>query len=96
MDFQNKIVVVTGGASGIGLVSCHEFAQRHATVVVVDLDEKAGRRAAKELRGAGGQVEVFSFEVSKSTQVKAGVGRIVKKLGGIDILTRASMPRMRW
>jgi len=86
MDFQDKVVVVTGGASGIGLACCREFAQRHAAVAVVDLDEKAGRRAAKELRQCGGRVELFSFDVSKRAQVQAGVARIAEKLGGIDIL----------
>ena len=86
MDFQNKVVVVTGGASGIGLACCREFAQRHAAVAVVDLDEKAGRRAAKELRQCGGRVEFFCFDVSKGAQVEAGVAKIAKKLGGIDIL----------
>jgi len=86
MDFQNKIVVVTGGASGIGSACCREFGQRHAAVAVVDLDEKAGRRAAKELRQGGGRVEFFSFDVSKRAQVEAGIAKIAKKLGGIDIL----------
>jgi len=86
MDFQNKVVVVTGGASGIGLACCREFAQRHATVAIVDLDAKAGRRAAKELRQSSGRVEFFSFDVSKSAQVAAGVAKIARKLGGIDIL----------
>lgn len=86
MDFQNKVVAVTGGASGIGLACCREFAQRHATVAVVDLDAKAARRAAKELRQSSGRVEAFAFDVSKSAQVAAGVGKIAKKLGGIDIL----------
>ena len=86
MDFQNKVVVVTGGASGIGLACCREFAQRHATVAVVDLDEKGGRRAAKELRQFGGRVEFFSVDVSKGAQVEVGVARITKKLGGIDVL----------
>jgi len=86
MDFQNKVAVVTGGASGIGLACCREFAERHADVAVVDLDEKGGRRAAKELRHCGGRVEFFTFDVSKGAQVEAGVARIAKKLGGIDIL----------
>jgi len=86
MDFQSKVVVVTGGASGIGLACCREFAQRHAGVAVVDLDKKAGRRAIKELRQGGGRAEFFSFDVSKSAQVEAGVARIAKKMGGIDIL----------
>ena len=86
MDFRNKVAVVTGGASGIGLACCREFAQRHAAVAVVDLNEKAGRRAVKELRQAGGRVEYFGFDVSQGAQVAAGVARIARKLGGIDIL----------
>ncbi len=86
MDFKNKVVVVTGGASGIGLACSREFAQRHADVAVVDLNEKAGRAAVKELRQFGGRAEFFSFDVSKSAQVKSSVAKIAKKLGGIDIL----------
>ena len=86
MDFQNKVVVVTGGASGIGLACSREFAQRHATVAIVDLDVKAGRRAAKELHQSSGRVKFFSFDVSKGPQVASGVARIAKKLGGIDVL----------
>ncbi|MGO8791925.1 MAG: SDR family NAD(P)-dependent oxidoreductase [Terriglobia bacterium] len=86
MDFQNKVAVVTGGASGIGLASCQELAQRHAAVALVDRDEKSGRRAARELRQSGGRVESFSFDVSKRAQVEAGIAKITRKFGGIDIL----------
>jgi NAD(P)-dependent dehydrogenase (short-subunit alcohol dehydrogenase family) len=86
MDFQNKVVVVTGGASGIGLACSREFAQRHATVAIVDVDAKAGRRAAKELLQSSGRVEFFSFDVSKGAQVEAGVRKIARKLGGVDVL----------
>ena len=86
MDFQNKVAVVTGGASGIGLACCREFVARHAAVAVVDVDEKAGRRAARELRPRGGRVEFFPFDVSQRAQVEAGVAKIARKLGRIDIL----------
>ncbi|MGO8817459.1 MAG: SDR family NAD(P)-dependent oxidoreductase [Terriglobia bacterium] len=86
MDFQNKVVVVTGGASGIGLACCREFGERHAAVALVDTDVKAGRRAAKELRQSGSRIEFFQFDVSKRAQVEAGVARIAKKLGSIDVL----------
>jgi NAD(P)-dependent dehydrogenase (short-subunit alcohol dehydrogenase family) len=81
MDFLNKVVVVTGGASGIGLACCREFAERNAAVALVDTDVKAGRRAAKELRQSGSRIEFFPFDVSKRGQVEAGVTRIAKKLG---------------
>lgn len=90
MDFQNKVAVVTGGASGIGLACCREFAQAHAAVAVVDLNEKAGRAAVKELRRAGGRAEFFSFDVSKSAEIKSGVSKIARKLGGIDMLVNSA------
>ncbi len=86
MDFPNKVAVVTGGASGIGLACCREFAQGHASVAVVDIDEKTGRNSVKELRQHGGRVEFFSFDVSHRAQVEAGVARIAQEFGGIDIL----------
>ncbi len=86
MDFKNKVVVVTGGASGIGLACCREFARCRASVALVDRDEKSGRRAVQELRRAGRKAEFFDFDVSKRAQVGAGVAGIVKKFGGIDVL----------
>ncbi len=86
MDFQNKTVVVTGGASGIGLACCREFAKRQAAVAVVDRDEKAGRNAVEELRQLVEQAEFFAFDVSQRAQVESGVIQIAKKMGGIDVL----------
>lgn len=86
MDFQSKVVVVTGGASGIGLACSREFAQRHATVAIVDLNQKEGRRAVRDLAHSSGRVEFFPFDVSKSAEVAAGVKKVAKKFGGIDIL----------
>jgi NAD(P)-dependent dehydrogenase (short-subunit alcohol dehydrogenase family) len=86
MGFKNKVAVVTGGASGIGLACCREFAQRNASLAVVDLNEKAGRSVVKKVRQFGGKAEFFPFDVSKSASVAVGVAKIVRKLGGIDIL----------
>ncbi len=86
MNFKNKVVVVTGGASGIGLACCREFARRHASLALVDLDEKSGRRAVQELRRVGRKAEFFDFDVSKRAQVESGVAKIVKRFGGIDVL----------
>lgn len=48
MDFKGKVAVVTGGASGICFACCLEFLEKHATVALVDLDEKTGERARGE------------------------------------------------
>jgi NAD(P)-dependent dehydrogenase (short-subunit alcohol dehydrogenase family) len=86
MDFQGKVAVVTGGASGIGLACSQEFAQRGAAVAVVDLNEGAGARAVEELRRQGARSEFFRVDVSKAAQAEKGTAEIVAKLGGIDIL----------
>ena len=53
-----KIAVITGGASGIGLATARRFAAEGATVVIGDMDQKAGEEVAKELGGLFVQVNV--------------------------------------
>jgi NAD(P)-dependent dehydrogenase (short-subunit alcohol dehydrogenase family) len=86
MEFRGKVVVVTGGAMGIGLDCAREFAKRHAAVAIVDRDLKAGEQAAREFRGAGSSVEFFPADVSLSRQVQELIPQIVARSGGIDIL----------
>ncbi|MPY56571.1 SDR family NAD(P)-dependent oxidoreductase [Streptomyces spongiae] len=52
-DFRDKVIVVTGGAGGIGSAMCHRFAAGGARLVVVDIDETRARRTAAELPGTG-------------------------------------------
>lgn len=86
MDFKGKVAVITGGASGIGLACCREFAVRHATVAVVDRNSTAAQEAAEEIRKNGGMAEHFGVDVSIRAEVEKGVQEIVSRLGKIDIL----------
>lgn len=86
MNFQGKVVVVTGGGSGIGLATAREFVQRGAAVAVVDRDAEAGRQAVEDLRRDGGSAEFFPADVSVLAQVEPLIPEIVSRLGGIDIL----------
>ena len=52
MDFTDKVVIVTGGASGIGQATAREFAARHAAVAIFDRNGQAGAETAAALRGA--------------------------------------------
>jgi NAD(P)-dependent dehydrogenase (short-subunit alcohol dehydrogenase family) len=52
-DFRNKVIVVTGGAGGIGSALCLRFAAGGARLVVVDIDEARAKRTAADLPGAG-------------------------------------------
>jgi NAD(P)-dependent dehydrogenase (short-subunit alcohol dehydrogenase family) len=84
--FEAKVVIVTGGASGIGEAAARRFAEEGAAVAVADLDvEKAGEVAA-EIRGAGGVAQAFRADVSLESDVQALVEGTVEALGGLDIL----------
>jgi len=86
MDFSGKVVVITGGGSGIGQACAREFADRHAAVAVVDRDVRAGEQTVSELRGKNQRAEFFSADTSVRAQVESVVREIAAGLGGIDVL----------
>lgn len=84
MEFKGKVVVITGGASGIGRACASEFAASGAAVAMVDRDQAAGERLAKEL--AGSSAEFFPADVSKLAEVERLISQVVARFKGIDIL----------
>jgi NAD(P)-dependent dehydrogenase (short-subunit alcohol dehydrogenase family) len=86
MDFTGKIVVVTGGGSGIGQACAREFAARHAAVAVVDRDLKGSSQTAEELQQKGAVAEYFRADLSRNAEVEGMISQIVDRLGGIDIV----------
>ena len=86
MDFSAKVVVVTGGASGIGRACAREFAARHAAVAVVDRDAQRGQEALAQLREKGFAAEYFRCDLTRAPQVEQVTNDIVSRFGGIDVL----------
>jgi 3-oxoacyl-[acyl-carrier protein] reductase len=76
-----KVVIVTGGASGIGLACARALAGEGARVVVADLDEQAAARAAEELAG-----HAVAADVSKPEHARRVVEEAVSRCGGLDVL----------
>ncbi|HEV2638057.1 MAG TPA: 3-oxoacyl-ACP reductase [Actinocrinis sp.] len=76
----DRVAVVTGGGSGIGLASVRRLAAEGAKVVVADIDEKSGAQAAQEVGGLFVQVDVTSPE-----QVEALFQTAVDTYGSLDI-----------
>jgi NAD(P)-dependent dehydrogenase (short-subunit alcohol dehydrogenase family) len=66
LRFKDKVVLITGGGSGIGKVSAHLFAAEGAQVVIADWNEAEGQRAAKELNEQYAFVKGLSTEATKS------------------------------
>lgn len=84
--FDNKVILVTGAASGIGLATARAFAAEGASVVLADVQDDAGARAAQEITGEGGRAVYKHLDVASEADWDKVVAEIVKEFGGLDIL----------
>jgi NADP-dependent 3-hydroxy acid dehydrogenase YdfG len=80
----NKVALVTGGGSGIGLASARLFVQEGAQVAIAGRDEAKLKQAVQEL--GGDRVFASSADVAEPKQVQAMVEKVQAKFGRIDIL----------
>jgi NAD(P)-dependent dehydrogenase (short-subunit alcohol dehydrogenase family) len=85
MRLQNKVVMVTGGAHGIGKTICEVFAKEGAKVVAVD-KQPTVQQTADEIKKAGGAASAIVADVSISKDVQRVVDQIVKDHGKVDVL----------
>lgn len=84
--FDDKIVVVTGGARGIGYAIAEEFCQYGAIPVIIDLGEEIVESAVKQLEAKGYKATGYSADVTNSERIATVFKEIVKKFSKIDIL----------
>jgi NAD(P)-dependent dehydrogenase (short-subunit alcohol dehydrogenase family) len=84
ISFENKVALVTGAASGLGLATAKAFAAAGAAVVIADWNLEAARQAADELAGNDHKVLAVRCDVSDDAQVEAMVERAVAKFGRLD------------
>ncbi len=69
-DFQDKVAVVTGAASGIGHALAEKSAQEGMKVVLADVEERALKQAEVELKASGADVLAVQTDVSKAADVE--------------------------
>jgi NAD(P)-dependent dehydrogenase (short-subunit alcohol dehydrogenase family) len=84
MKFENKVIVVTGAAQGIGEAYAKALAAEGATVVVADLNADGGERVAKEIEADGGRAMFVPCDVSSAESATALVEQVDTTYGGID------------
>ena len=84
--FENKVVIVTGAAGGIGLAAVKRFASEGAGVTVVDLPGTALDVAADAAKAAGGEALIVEADVTNPSDVQNYVDRTAERFGGVDVL----------
>src|SRR5258707_13144825 len=82
LQLNNKVILITGGAKGIGEAITRAVAEEGAIPVVIDRDEEAGRKIEQELAGAG--ATWISAELSQTDSCRRAVEAAAEKYGRID------------
>jgi NAD(P)-dependent dehydrogenase (short-subunit alcohol dehydrogenase family) len=86
MRLDGKVALITGGASGMGMVASKLFAAEGARVMLTDVADEAGEATAAEIRSTGGQASYVHADVSKETDAESMIGTAVDTFGGLHIL----------
>ena len=84
ISFENKVALVTGAASGLGLATAKAFAEAGASVVLADWNEKEVQSAATHLGDKGHRTLAVRCDVSDDAQVEAMVKQTVATFGQLD------------
>ena len=86
MSVKNKVALVTGAASGIGKRIAEVYADNGCHIAIADINQAAADAAAAEIRARGVKATAVLMDVTNEEQVEAGVEKVVKDLGSVDIL----------
>jgi NAD(P)-dependent dehydrogenase (short-subunit alcohol dehydrogenase family) len=83
-EYQGKVVIVTGGAYGIGRAAAIGFARRGAKVAIADIDTSRGEETLRRIQEAGGDAIFIKTDVSLEADVKALVEKTIQTYGKLD------------
>lgn len=83
-QFAGKVVLVTGGAAGIGKATVEAFAREGATLVVSDINAEQGQAVVDAVLAAGGKAAFIACDVAKAAEVQAMLAQIKETYGRLD------------
>lgn len=80
-ELNGKVIIITGGASGIGKETALQLSAKGATVVIADYNEEGSKKVAAEIEAAGGTAASYQVDVSKGDEIKALIDWTADKFG---------------
>lgn len=83
-DFASKVVIITGGSSGIGATTALAFAERGAAVVIAARRQAEGDAVVEQITSAGGEAMFVKTDVSNSGDCEAMVAKTMERFGRLD------------
>ncbi len=86
IDLKGHVALVTGSSQGIGRACAISLAEAGAAIALAARNEEKLNEVAADIRGKGGQVEVFRMDMASDDDIKAAVKSATAKLGKVDIL----------
>lgn len=89
-NLEGKIVLVTGGAQGIGGATAHLCADRGATVLITDVKTGKGEALAASIRAEGGEATFYTLDVRDAAAVEALFAQVHQDHGRLDVLICAA------
>ncbi len=97
LDLTGRVVLITGGANGIGEATAKLCIERGAIVVTADMNAEAGERSAAAIREQGGQIDFVQTDVRSAESVSALINFIKQKHGRLDkMICAAGVLRGPW
>jgi len=81
---DDRVIIVTGGANGIGRAYADGFVREGAKVVIADIDEPAARTAAREIEAGGGDALALNVDVADVASTEAMASAALDRFGRID------------
>jgi NAD(P)-dependent dehydrogenase (short-subunit alcohol dehydrogenase family) len=89
-NLENRVAVVTGGASGLGAAIAAGLAQAGAAIAVVDVDAERAAETCASISDAGGTAAPFTADVTDSSAVDGVVADVIAGLGPVDVLVNSA------
>lgn len=84
--YENKVAIVTGGASGLGMALCEELGRRGATVIPVDINQEGAQQVATTISASGGSALFAYLDVTLYENAQRIIKDIVAKYGRLDLI----------